>query len=78
MKRMNAKYPGTCCQCNKPILPGNPILFFGRGRAAHADCTFAKLPAAERHPVRRDNSSAEDSCCGDMAYEDSCERACGY
>jgi hypothetical protein len=26
---------------------------------------------------RRDNSSAEDACCGDMAYEDACAAACG-
>ncbi len=25
---------------------------------------------------RRDNSSAEDSCCGDLAYEDRCRDAC--
>jgi hypothetical protein len=28
------------------------------------------------HP-RKDNSSAEDACCGDLAYEDACSRACG-
>ncbi len=27
--------------------------------------------------TRRDKSSAEDSCCGDLAYEDRCAELCG-
>jgi hypothetical protein len=69
MTTMIARYPGTCCECHKPIARGTTIVFYGRGQAAHAECGTM--------PVQRDNSSAEDACCGDAAYEDACARACG-
>ncbi len=38
MRTMIAKYPGTCCDCGKPIKAQTPIKFYGRGRAAHQNC----------------------------------------
>ena len=124
-KRMIAKYPGTCTHCGKAILAGNTILWFGRGRVAHANCNATnwsntnctncggsgvlwnnrpcvacdgtgqlsvqdyarKLGAEEAARCVRDfgtqvsppqdNSGVEDRCCGDLAYEDACARACG-
>lgn len=39
MKTMLSKFPGTCCDCHKPIARGVPIKYFGRGRgAAHQNC----------------------------------------
>lgn len=35
---MTAKYAGKCCDCSKPIEVGQPIRFFGRGRASHQNC----------------------------------------
>lgn len=33
MKRMLARYPGTCCRTGAAIRQGDPIVFLGRGRA---------------------------------------------
>ena len=38
MKTSIARFPGTCRACGEPIQPGDPINFFGKGHAEHADC----------------------------------------
>lgn len=56
MKTMIAKYPGTCCECNKPIRVQTPIKFYGRGRAAHVNCynpdgkTECEIASEQRAP----------------------------
>lgn len=47
-KRMTAKYAGHCNCCDKPIEPGQSILFFGRGRAQHSNCSTAHAQSVER------------------------------
>lgn len=74
---------------SKPSAPcwicGNPNGFFrnlGPATPVWCDACFAKESAKTATVgnvrfTRRDNSSAEDSCCGDAAYEDSCAAVCG-
>lgn len=46
--------------------------------AAEATRLVACAATHYREPAGyRDNSSHEDRCCGDRAYEDSCAAACG-
>jgi len=33
MKEMTARYPGTCIATGRPINPGDPIIYWGTGRA---------------------------------------------
>ena len=73
---MNAttnRYSGTCNACGK-LVPAHTgkIESVSSGRRSKwrlwcLDCYN-----------RSDNSSDEDRCCGDRAYEDQCAERCGY
>lgn len=41
MRKMRAKYPGTCRGCGGAVRPGD-LIWWARGSAVHADCTAAK------------------------------------
>ena len=72
---------------SKPVAPcwicGNPEGFFRNlGTATPVWCSACNAVEQKKAGVRadiarRDNSSHEDSACGDMAYEDACAAACG-
>ncbi len=47
MKHMIAKYHGTCAACGGSIQRGEPICFFGHGRAEHQTCTQGREEDAE-------------------------------
>ena len=47
-RRLRAKYPGRCADCDGPICIGDPI-FWKRGAGAqHVDCESAKRVARRR------------------------------
>ena len=66
MKKMTSKFNSVCAGCGKPISKGSTILYAGYKRAYHETCA-----------ANQDHSSQEDSCCGDMAYEDRCAEMAG-
>jgi hypothetical protein len=37
MKRMQARYPGTCASTGRPIKPGDSILYDPKNKSAHID-----------------------------------------
>lgn len=59
-----------CWEC------GSPEGYF-RNRGAAAPVWCDKCNEKANPPKRQDNSSCEDSICGDLAYEDRCREACG-
>ena len=70
---MSNRYNGKCNHCGCAVAAG----------AGH--CEFTGRPGRDRYQVlcntcfdKSDNSSYEDRCCGDRAYEDRCAEACGY
>lgn len=62
-----AKYAGQCTACGKSFPKGTLIVWQGKGRTSHYAC-------AQR---RDDHCSQEDWQCGDTAYENQCQEACG-
>ena len=66
---MTNRYKGTCCDCGKLVGTEKGILEKSGGRwiVRCVECYN-----------KSDNSSAEDRCCGDRAYEDQCAAACGF
>jgi hypothetical protein len=77
-RTMAARYPGTCRRCRRPIEPGDPIRYGGRGLTYHLADACAGAPgdeAGDRVSVVRFSSGAtftrnsrgrcEDApCCG--------------
>jgi hypothetical protein len=49
MKEMISKFPGTCCQCSKPIAKGTRIKW---SRQRGALCTFCAYPETRQHAQR--------------------------
>ena len=76
MKRMQAKYRGTCTNCRAAIEVGQTIYWGKRSGACHVDCETAR--SGGRSKYANDNSGVEDRACSDMAYEDACARATEY
>lgn len=37
-KEITAKFKGRCIGCPNPVLPGQAILFHGKGRSEHVEC----------------------------------------
>lgn len=68
MKDMISKYPGTCCQCSKPIAKGTRIKW---SRQRGAFCTSCAYPETRQHVQRGPDLT-------DMLYEDQCAAACGF
>jgi hypothetical protein len=65
--KMTAKKSGTCTSCRQAIKPGQTIYWSKGAGASHVYCE-----------TQNDNSGIEDRACGDMAYEDACQRATEY
>lgn len=64
------RYPGKCECCGKRVEAHAGILEHKYGRKFivwHPACFDSS-----------DNSSYEDRCCGDRAYEDQCADRCGF
>ena len=73
MKRMTAKYAGTCGHCHAPIKRGEEIGYDRRLRIAYHDkCVHAELQANPRT-----DCGTEDDCCGSAFIDDMNARACG-
>ncbi len=47
-RRLRAKYPGRCADCEGPICIGDPILWKRGAGAQHVDCESAKRAARRR------------------------------
>jgi hypothetical protein len=56
---MIARFPGTCGACGEAIAKGDPINFYGKGHAEHADCEDPGNPA-HLHPDDYDESGTEE------------------
>ncbi len=66
---MTNKYAGVCNACGKKVgAQDGHIERAGRRWIVWCGPCFD----------RSDNSSYEDRCCGDRAYEDRCAEQCGY
>jgi len=67
---------GNCWECG---AEGAKFRNWGAATPMRCDACEAKFRAIDNAKPynRRDNSSHEDSCCGDLAYEDACAAACG-
>ena len=66
---MTNKYAGTCRKCGNRV-PARTGILKRIGHKWTVTCQQCEFDA-------NDHSSYEDRCCGDMAYEDQCARACG-
>ena len=66
---MTNKYAGTCRKCGNRVEKHQGTLE-KIGRKWTVTCPQCNFDV-------NDCSSYEDRCCGDMAYEDACARACG-
>jgi len=44
MKRMKARYRGTCGKCRGSVVPGQMIDYAGRGRVIHTACPDGNGP----------------------------------
>ena len=66
---MTNKYSGKCGACSRPVRAGEGVLERSGSKwlVWCQDCYD-----------RSDNSSFEDRCCGNRAYEDQCARDCGF
>ena len=41
-RRLRAKYPGQCRNCDAPVDVGQNVYWYGRGRVEHVDCETAR------------------------------------
>ena len=75
---MKNKYPGLCHNCGTQVQAGAGHYVNGRARYGHnrARKAFGAVWCSQCFD-RADNSSVEDRCCGNTAYEDACAAACG-
>lgn len=70
---MKNRYLGRCISCKAEVGKYEGTLRRSRRGRYYVLCSrCANAPSGYT-----DNSSYEDSCCGDLAYEDSCARRCG-
>ena len=70
---MSNKYNGTCHACKASVPAGTghvEVSGYGRYRKTLVWCKACF--------DKSDNSSDEDRCCGNRAYEDRCAEACGF
>lgn len=76
---MNAKFPGRCKLCGKPIAKGSAIGYSRALGARHANgkCCPVKPEdvAASARPA--DTRRRYEPDATDIAYEDDCARRCG-
>jgi hypothetical protein len=72
-----SEHKAPCWKCGDP---DGKFRNLGAATPVWCDACFAvEEPKTFAGKMRRkDNSSAEDACCGDLAYEDACARACGF
>ena len=65
---MDNKYESTCHACGKIVKPGKGKIegYKRNWKVWCMECYNAS-----------DNSSEEDRCCGNRAYEDLCAQRCG-
>lgn len=70
-RTMTAKFPGACRGCSNPVIPGDIIIFGGRGRTFHVDCKGKKkittiyFPSTGNTVYRNARGTCEDApCCG--------------
>jgi hypothetical protein len=72
-----SEHKAPCWKCGDP---NGKFRNLGAATPVWCDACFAiEDPMTFAGKMRRkDNSSAEDACCGDLAYEDACARACGF
>jgi len=93
VKRMTAKYPGTCRNCSGKIIPGQSVMWARSTGAYHVNCTTANLTASMCAACSGSGATWKNDTCRacngsgqraqeiadptDLAYEDACARACG-
>lgn len=76
MYRADNKYPGKCAECGT-FVPKYAGTVEKHGERHSRFVLYCRACFQVRYD-RADNSSFEDRCCGNSAYEDACARKCGF